>query len=101
MPVPDDRVRVHYESMDLAYEDLKKVITELDRATDDLYADLQKELGAVWEGEAQKWFEQKRAEWNKLEVQMGEQLFKAATVVKVANGNYQTAERKNIQIWAD
>ncbi|MEV0148078.1 MULTISPECIES: hypothetical protein [unclassified Nonomuraea] len=97
----DDRVRIHFGNMDLAYEDLKKVITELDKATDDLYKDLYNELSEIWVGGARNWFEEKKAEWNKLEVAMGEQLFNAAQVVQIANGNYQAAEKKNIQIWSD
>jgi hypothetical protein len=71
----EDYTFVRFGSMDEAYEDLKKVITELDRVTDQLYADIKKELGPSWEGDAQQYFDKKREEWNTHEKAMGEQLF--------------------------
>ncbi|NUW40961.1 WXG100 family type VII secretion target [Nonomuraea rhodomycinica] len=97
----DDRVKIHFGNMDLAYEDLKKVITELDKATDDLYKDLYNELSEIWVGGARDWFEDKKREWNEHEVRMGQQLFNAAQVVQIANGNYRNAEKRNIAIWSD
>jgi WXG100 family type VII secretion target len=97
----EDHTFVRFGSMDEAFEDLKAVVTELDRVTDQLYADIKKELGPSWEGEAQTYFDQKKNEWNALEVQMGQELFNAASAVNVANGNYQSAERRNIGIWSD
>jgi WXG100 family type VII secretion target len=97
----EDYTYVRFGSMDEAYEDLKKVITELDRVTDQLYADIKKELGASWEGAAQEYFDGKKEEWNAREKAMGQQLFQAASAVNVANGNYQAAERRNISIWTD
>jgi len=97
----DDYTFVRFGSMEQAYEELKKVVTELDRATDDLYADIKKELGASWEGEAQQFFDTKREQWNQHEKAMGQQLFQAATAVNVAKGNYENAERRNISIWTD
>lgn len=101
MTVPDDHTFVKFGSMELAYEELKKVVTELDRATDDLYADIQKELGASWEGDAEAFFTEKKNQWNEHERAMGQQLFKAAEAVSVAKGNYQAAEARNIAIWTD
>ncbi len=97
----EDYTFVRFGSMDEAYEDLKKVITELDRVTDQLYADIKKELGPSWQGDAQQYFDKKREEWNTHERAMGEQLFQAASSVNIANGNYQAAERRNISIWSD
>ncbi|TDD25142.1 WXG100 family type VII secretion target [Nonomuraea diastatica] len=101
MTTPDDYTYVRFGSMEQAYEELKKVVTELDRATDDLYADIKRELGPSWEGEAERFFEEKRQKWNAHEKAMGQQLFQAASAVNVANGNYQQAERRNIGIWTD
>ncbi|MFG1941930.1 WXG100 family type VII secretion target [Nonomuraea sp. NPDC048826] len=101
MSMPDDYTYVRFGSMEQAYEELKKVITELDRATDDLYQDIQRELGASWEGEAEAFFETKRNQWNEHEKAMGRQLFQAAEAVSIAKGNYESAERRNISIWTD
>ena len=98
---PDDYTYVNFGSLESAYEELKKVVTELDKATDDLYQDIKKELGASWEGEAQGFFDRKREEWNQHEKAMGQQLFQAATAVNIAKGNYERAERHNISIWTD
>ncbi|MFI6290912.1 WXG100 family type VII secretion target [Nonomuraea sp. NPDC050790] len=87
--------------MEQAYEELKKIVTELDKATDDLYADIKKELGASWEGEAEQFFTTKKNEWNAHEQEMGRQLFQAAGAVNIAKGNYEAAERRNIAIWTD
>ncbi|HLU70638.1 MAG TPA: WXG100 family type VII secretion target [Nonomuraea sp.] len=97
----DDYTYVRFGSMEHAYEELKKIVTELDRATDDLYQDIKRELGSSWEGEAEKFFETKRQQWNAHEKAMGQQLFQAASAVNVAKGNYQEAERRNISIWTD
>jgi len=97
----DDYTYVRFGSMEHAYEELKKIVTELDRATDDLYQDIKRELGSSWEGEAEKFFEAKRQQWNAHEKAMGQQLFQAASAVNVAKGNYQEAERRNISIWTD
>ncbi|MFB4282583.1 MULTISPECIES: WXG100 family type VII secretion target [unclassified Nonomuraea] len=101
MTMPDDYTYVRFGSMEQAYEQLQKIVTELDRATDDLYADIKKELGASWEGEAETFFEDKRRRWNEHEKAMGQQLFQAASAVNVAKGNYESAERRNISIWTD
>ncbi|NRQ39079.1 WXG100 family type VII secretion target [Nonomuraea sp. NN258] len=101
MTLPDDYTFVKFGSMESAYEELKKVITELDKATDDLYRDIKKELGASWEGAAQEYFDTKREQWNAHEKAMGKQLFQAAEAVNVAKGNYEAAERRNISIWTD
>ncbi|QYC38718.1 WXG domain conatining protein [Nonomuraea coxensis DSM 45129] len=98
---PEDYTYVNFSSLEKAYEDLKGIVTELDRITDDLYADIKKTLGGAWEGEAEQYFDQKRAEWNAIEKHMGEQLFKAAVAVETAKGNYQQAEARNISIWMD
>lgn len=98
---PEDYTYVNFPSLQAAYEELKKIVTELDRATDDLYQDIKKELGASWEGEAQQYFDTKKEQWNALEKEMGQQLFQAAVAVDVARGNYQNAERRNIAIWTD
>jgi WXG100 family type VII secretion target len=98
---PDDYTYANFPSMEKAYEDLKKIVTELDTATDDLYNDIKAVLGVHWEGAAREYFEGKKAEWNALEKQMGEQLFNAANAVSIAKGNYETAERRNISIWSD
>ncbi|MFB4267865.1 WXG100 family type VII secretion target [Nonomuraea sp. GTA35] len=101
MTVPDDHTFVKFGSMDHAYEELKKIVTELDKATDDLFADIKKELGASWEGAAEQFFNAKKDQWNAHEQAMGRQLFQAATSVNIARGNYETAERRNIAIWTD
>ncbi|TMR05730.1 hypothetical protein ETD86_52965 [Nonomuraea turkmeniaca] len=101
MSMADDYTYVKFGSMEQAYEELKKIVTELDRATDDLYADIQKELGTSWEGDAETFFEGKRQKWNEHEKAMGQQLFQAATAVSIAKGNYENAERRNISIWTD
>ncbi|MFC4120084.1 WXG100 family type VII secretion target [Nonomuraea zeae] len=101
MTVPDDHTFVKFGSMEQAYEELKKVVTELDRATDDLFADIKKELGASWEGEAEQFFNTKKDQWDAHEQAMGRQLFQAASAVNIAKGNYEAAERRNIAIWTD
>ncbi|TDD30703.1 hypothetical protein E1286_45770 [Nonomuraea terrae] len=101
MTMPDDYTFVRFGSMEQAYEELKGVITELDRVTDDLYQDIKKELGASWEGEAQQFFDVKKEQWNAHEKAMGQQLFQAAEAVNLAKGNYESAERRNISIWTD
>ncbi|WP_327087494.1 WXG100 family type VII secretion target [Nonomuraea sp. NBC_01738] len=101
MTIPDDHTFVKFGSMEAAYEALQKIVTELDKATDDLFADIKKELGASWEGEAQNFFNSKKAEWDAHEKAMGKQLFDAASAVNVAKGNYEQAERRNIAIWTD
>ncbi|TYB64391.1 hypothetical protein FXF51_22015 [Nonomuraea sp. PA05] len=101
MTVPDDHTYVKFGSMEQAYEQLKKIVTDLDRATDDLFADIKKELGASWEGEAEQFFNFAKDEWNKHEQAMGLQLFEAAKAVNIAKGNYQAAEQRNIAIWTN
>ncbi|MEV6151126.1 hypothetical protein AB0L53_12380 [Nonomuraea sp. NPDC052129] len=98
---PDDYTFAHFPNMEAAYEQLKSVVTELDRVTDDLYADVKSTLGADWEGEAQALFDDKKRQWDLLEVEMGKQLFDAAAAVNIAKGNYQNAERRNISIWTN
>lgn len=98
---PDDYTYVNFPSMEAAFEDLNKIVTELDTATDDLYKDIKSALGGNWEGDAMEYFEKKKAEWNQIKVEMGRQLFDAAKAVNVAKGNYETAERHNISIWSD
>lgn len=101
MTVPDDHTFVKFGSMEVAYEALQKIVTELDKATDDLFQDIKKELGASWEGQAQEFFNTKKAQWDAHEKAMGKQLFDAAAAVNVAKGNYESAERRNIAIWTD
>ncbi|MGP3955565.1 WXG100 family type VII secretion target [Nonomuraea sp. 3N208] len=101
MSMADDYTYVKFGSMEQAYEELKKIVTEIDRATDDCWADCKKELGPSWEGEAETFFEEKRRKVNEHEKAMGQQLFQAATAVNVAKGNYENAERRNISIWTD
>lgn len=101
MGMPDDYTYVRFSSMADAYEQLQKIVTELDRVTDDLYADIQKELGASWEGDAKTYFEGKKNEWNEHEKAMGRQLYNAANTVDTARDNYQQAERRNISMWTD
>jgi len=101
MTMPDDYTYVKFGSMEQAYEELKKVISELDRATNDLYQDIKRELGSSWEGDAERYFDQKRAQWDAHEKEMMKQLDGAAQAVSVANSNYQTPARRNISIWTD
>jgi WXG100 family type VII secretion target len=101
MSLYDDYTRVKFGSMEVAYEELKKIVTELDKATDDLYQDIQKELGASWEGDAKTFFEAKRQQWNEREKAMGLQLYTAAHGVKNAKENYERAEAANIRLWTD
>ncbi|MGW0801881.1 WXG100 family type VII secretion target [Nonomuraea sp. NPDC002799] len=101
MTLPSDYVYNHFPSMEAAYEALKKIVTELDTATDDLYSDVKTELAGAWEGDVERLFDEKRAQWNEIEKAMGLQLFKAAEVVSIAKGNYEMAEKKNINIWMD
>lgn len=96
-----DRTVANFGSMNEAYESLLAIVHELDQATDDLYNDVKKELGAGWAGEAKQFFEQKKAEWNAIEREMGLQLYKAAHGVKNAEENYRAAEQANIRIWSD
>lgn len=98
---PEDYTYAHFPNMEAAYEQLKSIVTELDRVTDDLYNDVRTTLGTDWEGEAKTFFDGKKAQWDNLEVEMGKQLFEAAKAVEIAKGNYQTAERRNISIWTD
>ncbi|MCF6467750.1 hypothetical protein FAF44_04905 [Nonomuraea sp. MG754425] len=101
MTVPDDHTFVKFGSMEQAYEELKKVVTELDRATDDLFADVKKEIGASWEGDAEQFFNAKKSQWDAHEQAMAKELFQAASAVDIAKGNYQSAEQRNIAIWTD
>ncbi|MEV0993357.1 WXG100 family type VII secretion target [Nonomuraea sp. NPDC050202] len=101
MTVPDDHTYVKFGSMAQAYDALKQVVGELDKATDDLFADIKRELGASWEGAAEQFFNAKKDQWNAHEQAMGRQLFEAARSVDVARGNYEAAERRNIAIWTD
>ncbi|MFI9550148.1 WXG100 family type VII secretion target [Nonomuraea endophytica] len=101
MTVPDDHTFVRFGSMQQAYEELQKIVTELDTVTDDLYADIKKELGASWEGDAEQFFTAKKNEWNVLEQEMGRQLYEAAGSVDTAKVNYMEAEKRNISIWMD
>ncbi|MFI7130787.1 WXG100 family type VII secretion target [Nonomuraea sp. NPDC050153] len=87
--------------MEQAYDQLQKIVTELDRATDDLLVDIRKELGASWEGDAEQFFNTKKNQWNAHEQAMGLQLFEAAKAVNIAKGNYELAEKHNIAIWSD
>jgi uncharacterized protein YukE len=98
---PDDYTYAHFPNMEAAYESLQSIVTELDRATDDLYNDIKRTLGVHWEGAAKDYFEGKKTEWNALEQEMGRQLFDAAKAVSIAKGNYETAEKRNIAIWSD
>jgi len=98
---PEDYTYAHFPNMEAAYEQLKTIVSELDKATDDLYNDVKSILGTDWEGEAKTFFDQKKAQWDALEVEMGKQLFQAAQAVSIAKGNYETAERRNINIWTN
>ncbi|MDA0637162.1 WXG100 family type VII secretion target [Nonomuraea sp. CA-218870] len=101
MGMPDDYTYVRFASMEDAYLQLQKIITDLDKATDTLYQDIKRELGASWEGQAEQFFDTKRAQWNEREKEMGRQLFEAAQAVNIAKGNYESAEKRNISIWSD
>lgn len=95
----DDYVYVNFPSMQAAYEELRKIVTELDKATDDLYHDVKRELGGSWQGQAEEDFNKFKAQWNAREKEMGRQLFQASTAVETAKDNYQQAERANINLW--
>lgn len=98
---PDDYTYVNFPSLQVAYEDLLKIVTRLDEVTDALYTGIANDLKGVWEGAAEEYFDQKKAEWNEIEKEMGRQLFQAAAAVDVAKGNYETAERRNVALWMD
>ncbi|MEU0565513.1 hypothetical protein ABZ297_08995 [Nonomuraea sp. NPDC005983] len=92
--------------MQAAQEGLLKVVTELDRTTDELYRKLQTDLGAAWvdggDGKgARSFFDERRAYWDAKEQEMGNQLHEAAKVIGMANENYQRAENYNRRLWED
>ncbi|MEU8247160.1 hypothetical protein [Nonomuraea sp. NPDC048916] len=98
-----DFTKVNFVQMQAAQEGLLRVVTELDRITDQLYADIQRELQEHWvDGDgngAKSFFDQHRAYWDAQEKEMGNQLNQAANAVGLANQNYQQAENYNRRLW--
>lgn len=98
-----DFTKVNFVQMQAAQEGMINVVTELDRITDQLYRDIQRELGEHWvDGDGQgakSYFDQRRAYWDAQEKEMGNQLRQAAQAVGLANENYQRAEAYNRRLW--
>ncbi|MDP9849394.1 WXG100 family type VII secretion target [Streptosporangium lutulentum] len=92
---------MNYALMEQHQFNLLKVVTEMDRITDELYTDITNMMSGVWAGDAQAEFESHRVMWDKTEKEMGALLHAAAEAVGIANANYQQAERDNMRIWAD
>ncbi|MER6943396.1 hypothetical protein ABT294_05165 [Nonomuraea sp. NPDC000554] len=100
-----DFTKVNFGQMQAAQEGLLRVVTELDRITDQLYKDIQRELQEQWVDDdgkgARSFFDQHRAYWDAQEKEMGNQLHQAAQAVGLANENYQRAENYNRRLWED
>lgn len=107
MPGPmHDFTQVNFAQMQAAQEGLLKVVTELDRITDQLYKDVANVLKDAWydagTGQGAKSdFDAARTLWDAQEKEMGNQLTQAAQAVGLANQNYMNAERAARALWAD
>lgn len=95
----DDYTKVNFVQMELAQEGLLKVVTAMDKATDDLITKLAAVLGNSWEGGAANFFEDHRKIWDAAEREMGNQLNSAVAALGTANENYKAAEARNRAIW--
>ncbi|WP_037970754.1 WXG100 family type VII secretion target [Streptosporangium amethystogenes] len=95
----DDYTKVNFVQMELAQEGLLKVVTAMDKATDDLITKLAAVLGGSWEGGAANFFEDHRKIWDAAEREMGNQLNSAVAALGTANENYKAAEARNRAIW--
>ncbi|MFI6450091.1 WXG100 family type VII secretion target [Streptosporangium amethystogenes] len=96
----DDYTKVNFVQMELAQENLLKVVTAMDKATDDLITKLAVLLGNKWEGGAANYFEDHRKIWDAAEREMGTQLNSAVAALGTANENYRAAEARNKAIWS-
>ncbi|MEU6738096.1 WXG100 family type VII secretion target [Streptosporangium sandarakinum] len=96
-----DYTKVDFGHMERVQEQLLKVVTDMDKATDDLVTKLRQTLGEqAWAGGAANFFEEHRAKWDRAEQEMGRQLHEAAVALGVANDNYRAAEARNKAIWS-
>ncbi|MFG3435865.1 hypothetical protein ACGF0J_01355 [Nonomuraea sp. NPDC047897] len=101
-----DFTQVNFAQMQAAQEGLIKVVTELDRITDQLYRDVANTLKDAWYDDetgtgAKSEFDAARVVWDAQEKEMGNQLAQAAQAVGLANQNYMNAERAARALWAD
>jgi hypothetical protein len=101
-----DFTQVNFAQMQAAQEGLLKVVTELDRVTDQLYKDVAATLAGAWYDDetgagAKSEFDRARTLWDAQEKEMGNQLTQAAQAVGLANQNYMNAERAARNLWAD
>lgn len=95
----DDYMKVNFVQMELTQENLLKVVSAMDKATDDLITKLAAVLGNNWEGGAANYFEDHRKIWDAAEQEMGNQLNSAVEALGTANANYRAAEQRNRAIW--
>ncbi|MFJ2030182.1 WXG100 family type VII secretion target [Streptosporangium sp. NPDC087985] len=95
-----DYTRVNFTQMENTREALLGVVSEMDRATDELITKIKATLGDSWTGATATYFEEHRKIWDAAEAEMGRQLNEAAIALGVANDNYKAAEARNKAIWA-
>ncbi|MFE3447459.1 WXG100 family type VII secretion target [Nonomuraea sp. NPDC059194] len=105
-----DRVSVNFQQMDLTVGDLDAIVRRFETRIGDLLKDLQLILGTgdgqdqagdedAWGGGAKTFFEEKKVKWMGQAAQMRAELEAAKQHVRVANENYQIAERANVNAW--
>ncbi|MBB4918677.1 WXG100 family type VII secretion target [Streptosporangium saharense] len=97
----EDYTKVNFGEMERVQENLLKVVTAMDTATDELMTKLAAELGPAWQGGASALFEEHRKIWDAAEQEMGRQLNEAAQALGTANANYRAAEARNKAIWSN
>ncbi|GAT67594.1 WXG100 family type VII secretion target [Planomonospora sp. ID91781] len=95
-----DYTKVNFVQMEQAQLGLLKVVSNMDKATDELIRKLQEVLGDNWAGDAANFFEEHRKIWDAAEQEMGRQLNEAAVALGTANENYKAAEARNRAIWS-
>ncbi|GAA3425122.1 WXG100 family type VII secretion target [Streptosporangium sandarakinum] len=96
-----DYTKVNFVEMERVEQELLKVVTDMDKATDDLLTKVHNILGDnAWEGGARGFFEEHRQKWDAEEREMGNQLNEAAKALGIATENYRAAEARNRAIWS-
>jgi uncharacterized protein YukE len=95
-----DYTKVNFVQMEQTQLGLLKVVSDMDKATDELIRKLQEVLGDNWAGDAANFFEEHRKIWDAAEQEMGRQLNEAAVALGTANENYKAAEARNRAIWS-
>ncbi|WP_157252320.1 WXG100 family type VII secretion target [Nonomuraea typhae] len=91
--------KVNFAQMERVTTQFLRIITALDKETDDLMKNLEAKLGASWEGPVKEYFEGHRRLWDQKEKEMAAKLGEARKALGIASENYQAAEARNRAMW--